>query len=185
MAPASSSRCPLSVPASRLSPSMARVMSPLLVSKVDTKVVTLSRAARTLASLPSRAALSSREIFCSCSTPPPLSSMDSAPSTSSTSVLRLVRLTGMNAPSDSFPVASAGGGAESSTYFSPSRLDWRSLAPAFAGSLTSPLTSRVTSAVQPSRARLISSTRPTATSLTFTPDCGTRSSTSVNCTFTW
>ncbi len=122
--------------------------------------------------------------------PPPLSSNDSAPNTSSTSGLRLVRSTGITAPSASRPVSpdavasGAVAGVASSTYFSPSRLDWRSRATASAGSTTSPLTATVTSAVHPSAARPMFSTRPTGTSLTLTPACGTRSSTSLNRTVT-
>ena len=81
--------------------------------------------------------------------PPPLSSIDNAPSTSSTSVLRLVRDSGMVAPSASRSDAAPVAGAVSSTYFSPSRLDCFSRADALAGSRTEPLTRMVTRAVQP------------------------------------
>jgi hypothetical protein len=50
--------------------------------------------------------------------------MDSAPKTSSTSGLRLVRASGMTSPPRSVPVAgSVLGGLDSSMYFSPRRLD--------------------------------------------------------------
>ena len=76
-------------------------------------------------------------------------------------------------------------GTLSSTNFSPSRLDCFSSAWALAGSAMSPLTVIATSADRVSGVRVILSTRPTATSLTLTLDCGTRSSTSVNSAVTW
>lgn len=65
--------------------------------------------------------------------PPPFSSIDSAPKTSSTSGFRFVRDSGITAPSASAPVPAAvwalpWGPALSCTNFSPSRLDWRSSA---------------------------------------------------------
>ena len=91
----------------------------------------------------------------------------------------------MTAPSRSRPVAGSGAaGWVSSTYFSPSRLDWRSRAVALAGSFTLPLSSTVTCACQEFGARFTSETRPTGTSLTRTAALGTRSSTSWNRTLT-
>ncbi len=73
-------------------------------------------------------------------------------------------------------------GGSRETNFSPRRLVCRILATALPGSSTSPRTSTVTTAVD--RRASMSSTLPTVTSSTLTADCGTRSSTSRNCTFT-
>lgn len=135
---------------------------------------------RICASLPVNALFSSREIFLIWARPPPLSSIDRAPNTSSTSALRLVRATGMLAPPASDAPPALPFGAASCTYFSPRRLVCSSLASALAGSFTSPLTSMVTVAVHPFFGSVISVTRPTATSLTRTAACGTRSSTVSN-----
>lgn len=161
---------------SRLTASSASVMSPRWSSRSVTRVLTLRSMERTSGSRPPSAAFSSRVMVRSWLTPPPLSSRDSAPNTSSTSVLRLVRDSGMTLPSESRPFPPPGGAA-SCTYFSPRRLDCPRRAVASAGSRTSPLIRMVTRAVQssPSSMRLI---RPTATSLTRTAECGTRLRTS-------
>jgi hypothetical protein len=135
-------------------------------------------------SLPFSAALSWVSIVCSWAMPPPFSSMDSAPSTSSTVALPVVRASGIIASLASRPWAMPAGGALSSMYHSPSRLDWRSAASALAGRCTSPLMTIVTVAVQLCAGRLMLDTRPTATSLTRTADCGTRSTTLLNCAVT-
>jgi hypothetical protein len=84
----------------------------------------------------------------------------------------------MVVPSAIRPGAGFSGGS-SSTNFSPSRLVVRTRACASGGNATSPLTATVTSAVQ-SGPTAMSVTVPTDTSATFTSDCGTRSTTSVN-----
>ncbi|CAM5713051.1 hypothetical protein SGLAM104S_00228 [Streptomyces glaucescens] len=161
---------------SRLTASRASVMSPRWSSRSVTRVLTRFSTERTSPSRPPSASLSSRVMVLSWLTPPPLSSRDSAPNTSSTSVLRLVRETGMTSPSASLPVPVSRAGATSWMYFSPSRLDCSSRAVASAGSRTAPLISMVTRADQPSSSMPV--TRPTATSLTFTAACGTRLRTS-------
>lgn len=134
-------------------------------------------------SRPSRALLSSTVIVLSWATPPPLSSADSADSTSSISGLRPLRDSGMRSPSLSRPTGALPVGAESATYFSPSMLVCRSSATALAGSFTESATRSRTRACQPSSSTF--STAPTVTLLTFTADCGTRSRTSRNSTVTW
>ncbi len=73
-------------------------------------------------------------------------------------------------------------GGLSDTNFSPSRLVWRISAIAFSGSSTSLRSSSVTTACWPSSSTSV--TWPTLTSLTFTVDFGTRSSTSRNSALT-
>jgi len=88
-----------------------------------------------------------------------------------------VRLIGMCAPSASVPSDWPMGGAML-TYFSPSNDVCCTAARALAGRCTFLLICTVTLAFQPSR--LIDFTLPTATSLTLTLDCGTKSRTSRN-----
>ena len=71
----------------------------------------------------------------SWATPPPLSSRESAPSTSSTSGLRPVRSSGMTSPLPSRPLLAPLVGGDSETNFSPSRLVCRILATALSGQL--------------------------------------------------
>ncbi|EYT83296.1 hypothetical protein CF54_08255 [Streptomyces sp. Tu 6176] len=164
------------VAASRLTLSRASVMSSRCWSRSVTRVLTRWSIERTWGSRPPRAVFSSWVMVLSWLTPPPLSSRDSAPKTSSTSVLRPVRETGMTLPSVRCVVLVSLAGATSWTYFSPSRLDCSRRAPASEGSRTSPLIFMVTRAFQPSR--LMAVTRPTATSSTLTAACGTRLRTS-------
>lgn len=172
-----SSLCWLSVADSRFTLSSARVISALCSSSPPTKVFRLPISERAAFSLPPNASLSWRVMFWIWATPPPLSSSESAPKTSSISGAMVESASGITAPSRSAPAGDCTSGGASSTNFSPRMLDCRSRAIAFAGSLTSPLIRSVTSALRPSAASSTCSTLPTATSLTLTPDCGTRSST--------
>lgn len=165
---------------SRLTPSRASVMSPLWSSRSVTRVLTRLSMERTWGSCPASALLSSVVMVFSWLMPPPLRSIDSAPNTSSTSGFRLVRASGMRSPSARAPLAVPDAGGESWMYFSPSRLDCSRCAYAFAGSLILPLTLMVTLAFQLPGASEILVTRPMATSLTFTEDCGARLGTSPN-----
>jgi hypothetical protein len=79
-------------------------------------------------------------------TPPPLSTMLSAPNTSSTSGLRPVRSSVILAPLSSSVGLAPSGGGERDTNFSPRRLVCRISARAFSGSSVSFFSSRVTSA---------------------------------------
>ena len=110
--------------------------------------------------------------------PPPLSTNDSAPSTSSTSGLRPVAESGMLSPSESRPVGWAPAGSSSATYFSPRRLVCRISATVFAGRSRSLRTCMVIFACQPTRS--IWETCPTGTSSTITAVRGTTLSASVN-----
>ncbi|CAM5717321.1 hypothetical protein SALBM217S_08606 [Streptomyces griseoloalbus] len=139
-------------------------MSSRWSSRSVTRVFTRRNMQRTSGSRPPRAALSSRVMVFNWLTPPPLSSRDSAPNTSSTSVVRLVRDSGMTLPSDSLPPSLLPRGATSWMYFSPSRLDCSRRAVASAGKVMSPLISMVTRADQSSPSSM-PVTRPTATSL--------------------
>ena len=67
------------------------------------KVSSWSRVFLISSSRPSSASPSSWLIVCSWASPPPLSTRDSAPSSSSTSTLRLVRSSGISEPSSSVP----------------------------------------------------------------------------------
>ena len=116
------------------------------------------------------ALLSSVSITLSWATPPPLSSSDSALSTSSTSGLRPVRASGMLSPSPRRPSGAVDGGAESWTYFSPSSEVCLSSATALSGRSTFLGSRSVTRAVQPFSS--IFSTEPTVTWSTLTDDCG-------------
>ena len=139
--------CLFSAIASRLRLSMARTIWSLFVSSWPMNVSSWASTERTLPSRPASAELSSAEIVFSCATPPPLSSSERAPSTSSTSGLRPLRSSGIRSPSDSrpSPVPPPGGGARE-TNFSPSRLVCRMVASASSGSLTLRRISTVTSA---------------------------------------
>ena len=104
-------------------------MSPFWEFSVPTSVLTWLSTLRILPVRPSIISLSSWVMLWICPTPPPVSTSDKAPRTSSTSGLRPVRSIGMTSLGPSFPVlagvASAPGsatGADSSTNFSPSRL---------------------------------------------------------------
>ena len=84
--------------------------------------------------------------------PPPLSTIERAPSTSSTSGLRPVRESGMKSPAESRPtLAVPWSGSTSAMYFSPSRLVWRTSTWTFSGSLMSLRTRNLTRACQPWR----------------------------------
>ncbi len=89
-----------------------------------TRVPSLLSRSRTAGWFPARAWLSWLLMVFNCWTPPPFSSSDRAPKTSSTSGERLVLASGMVPWSASEPVAGwVVGGSDSSMYFSPSRLD--------------------------------------------------------------
>ena len=169
---------------SRSRESIARTMSAFCRSSVPTNWSRFCSRDRSWASLPVVAALSSRAIVWTFSTPPPLSSSDSAPSTSSTCAPTSVRSAGITAPAARRPCGGSVGEGISSTNFSPRRLVWRRRAVALAGRTTAPLTSTTTWAVQPSGASETSRTTPTGTSLTRTLLFGTRSTTLVNCAVT-
>ena len=86
-------------------------MSPRCWSSVPTKTLRLSIRPRIWPSLPDSAELSSREIVWTFSTPPPLSSSESAPRTSSTCAPTSVRSSGMTAPFVELALRRAHGGA--------------------------------------------------------------------------
>ncbi len=116
--------------------------------------------------------------------PPPLSSIESAPSTSSTSGLRLVRESGMKAPlASSVDDAVPAGGSIRAMYFSPSRLVCRTSISTLAGTLTSLRTRKVTRACQPTRSTSV--TRPTTVSLAITSVRGTTLRASEKSAVTW
>ncbi len=106
-------------------------MLPLFLSRLVTRVSIRLSTEATWGSRPPMALLSSVAMVLIWLMPPPLSSSDSAPKTSSTSGLRLVRAIGMAAPSARGPAAAwvaaaarvLAGGGESWMYFSPRRLD--------------------------------------------------------------
>ena len=89
--------------------------------------------------------MSSLLIVWICSSPPPLRTSDSAESSSSISVLRVVRSSGMRVPGLICPVPPSG--RSRLTNFSPSSDVWRRLARVSVGRTTSLSTSTVTSAV--------------------------------------
>ncbi len=126
---------------------MAETISSLCLSICFMNTSSWSSTERTLPSRPESALLSSVEIVLSWATPPPLSSRDSAPSTSSTCGLRPLRASGITSPSWSRPVPAPDGGGPSETNFSPSRLVCRMCATALSGSFTLPFSRTVTSAV--------------------------------------
>ena len=102
--------CLFSAIASRLRLSMARTIVVLVVSSWPMKMPSWveHRRGRRSRGRPS-ALFSSVEMVLSWATPPPLSSRDSAPRTSSTSGLRPVRRGGMVSPSPSAAAGGAGG----------------------------------------------------------------------------
>src|SRR4051812_3937363 len=185
--------CSSSVPASRLMLSSAVVICAFWRSSVPRKVcrdpprLMRFRSARCRSGVPT-ALLSSLAITWIWVSPPWLSSSDSAPSTCSASAADLVSSKEICAPSWSrWGDASAAAGAMSATYFSPNReVCWIS-ACEFAGSFTSPFTLIFTLAhhclvAVPETLQSVSEmavTLPSATSLTLTADCGTRSRTSA------
>ena len=92
------------------------------------------------------------------------------------SALRVVRASGIVAPSRRVPTAS--GGRSMLTNFSPSRLVCRSAAVAFSGRTTSLFRLTTMCATNPLSSMVV--TEPIVTSLTLTADWGTRSKTSLN-----
>lgn len=170
----------LRVRVSRSTCSIALMIEPFCWLSEATVVSRLPSSARMSPVRPSIMVLSSSLIVFSCPTPPPASRKESAPSTSSTSGLRLVRSSPIVAPSPSLPALAMvdPSGATRAMYFSPSRLVWRTLASASAGSSMFLRRVMVTFACQPSRSTL--STWPTGTSLAITLVRGTTSTTSLN-----
>ena len=96
--------CLFSEIASRLRLSMARTIWSLLVSSWPMNTSSWVSTDRTLPSRPPSALFSSVEMVFSWATPPPLSSRDSAPRTSSTSGLRPLRASGIVSPSPRRPL---------------------------------------------------------------------------------
>ncbi len=133
---------------SAFSPSSALMMSRRCELRLPISVLIWPSSARICGSLPASAALSWVVITCSWLSPPPLSSRDSAPKTSSTVALVVVRGSGMTEPLDRRPCGGMPGGADSPTYCSPSRLACCTWAIALPGRWTLPLMSMVTRAVQ-------------------------------------
>ena len=112
---------------------------------------------------PSETFCSSREISWNCAMPPLLSTIDRAPSTSSTCAAAAVSPLPRTAPSPRGAPATVVAGRISATYFSPSREVCCSRAVVPAGSSTSSLTTSDTRALRPSSVSRILETRPTAT----------------------
>ena len=115
---------------------MARTIWSLLVSSWPMNTSSWDSTDRTSPSRPPSALFSSVEMVLSWATPPPLSSRDSAPRTSSTSGFRPLCASGMVSPSPRRPLEAPLAGAASETNFSPSRLVCRIVASALSGSFT-------------------------------------------------
>ncbi len=175
--PSSSPRRCARLALSRSMPSMARTISAFWSSRPPTKVSSCVTRLRMSSVRPRRALFSSVSMTLSCPTPPPLSSIERAASTSSTSGLRPVRSSGMRSPSPSRPVPPPSGRSRA-TYFSPSSEVCLSSARVSSGRSLAAGTRIVTRAVQPSRSMAVTS--PTVTSSIFTEERGTRSRTSAN-----